>query len=1092
MTAAVIHRRESDAVPDPTPLSEAKRKLFQEYLRGGVGKSVAERALICPRPHGIPIPLSFAQQQIWLHGQMASDVPFYNETMTVYRHGPLDLATLERCLLEIIRRHDIWRTTFEVIRGEPVQIVHPTPRMIPLPLVDLRKLPEPEREAEAMRLATEDARRPFDLKNGPLLRALLVRIDDEQFRLYMTVHQIIFDAVTAYRVFLPELATLYQAFVADKPSPLPELPIQYADFAYWQRKRSSDHTGAKHIAYWRKQLAGELSPLEWPNDRPRPPMETHRGAIQRFALSEHLVRNLRCFSQQEGVSVYMTLLAGFVALLHRFTGQEDIVVGSLTAGRSEAELEPLLGYFVNPLTLRADLSGNPTFRELLSRVRGVVLDALAHQDAPFPHVVRELRHRPDPSRNPLFQVVLSQQPQLPSMPSGWDLATEEVCNGGSKLDLMIVLDDRTDRIIGPITYNPDLFDDSAITRMVGNWKTLLTGAVAEPGKHVADLPVLTDQERNQTVVEWNDTRVNCPKELCLPALLEAQVGRTPDATAVVYEQERLSYRELNARANQLAHYLRKLGVGPEVLVGICMERSVNMMVALLGILKAGGAYVPLDPAYPEERLAFMINDSGLQVLIIHEPFRSTLSERGAKLVRIDKDWPLISQQSRDNPAAEVDPENLAYVMYTSGSTGRPKGVQICHHSLVNLLTSMRGRPGLTEKDSLMAVTTISFDIAALELYLPLVVGARCVLASRESSGDGQRLSRMLDDCEITVMQATPSTWKLLLESGWPGKANLKILSGGEAMSRELAEQLIPRAASVWNMYGPTETTVWSSLHQVTSSEALIPIGRPIANTQMYVLDRNMQPVPVGVIGELYIGGDGLARGYRNRSELTAEKFIPSPFDCEPDARLYKTGDMARYRADGNIECLWRIDNQVKVRGFRIELGEIESALREHPAIRDVCVIVHEYRPGDPRLVAYVVAAKEEFSSPKDLRNFLKEKLPSYMVPILVPLERLPLTANGKLDRRALPAPDQVGFSDHQSPEGFREPIEELLAGIWTDVLKVERVTIYDNFFDLGGHSLLATQVVATLEKELGLRIKANELAFQTLGQLAASCKERLH
>ncbi len=1087
-----MHQRESDAEPDLAGLSEAKRRLLQKYLRGESEKERGERALICPRPPGEPVPLSFAQQQIWLHGQIAGDVPFYNESIAVDRQGLLDVGVLERCLLEIIRRHEIWRTTFEAAAGEPIQIVRPAPRVFPLPVTDLRKLPEAEREAEAVRLATEDAQRPFDLKTGPLMRALLVRMDDERYRLYMTAHQIISDAVSAYRVFLPELATLYEAFAAGKPSPLPDLSIQYADFAYWQRKRWSDHTGSEHMAYWRRQLAGELSPLQWPSNRPRPSIETHRGAIQRFTLPADLVRTLRRLSQQEGVSLYMTLLAGFAVLLHRYTGQEDIIVGGTTAGRKRAEVEPLLGCFMNPLALRIDLSGNPIFRELLSRVRGVVLDALAHEDVPFPHIVRELRHRPDPSRNPLFQVILSQQPQMPSIASGWDLVAGEISNGGSKLDLMVVLDDRRDRIFGPITYNPDLFDDSAITRMVGNWKTLLTGAAAEPGKHIAELPVLTDAEQNQIVVEWNDTRVNYPKYLCLPALFEAQVERTPDATAVVCEEERLSYRELNARANQLAHHLCKLGVGAEVLVGICMERSVEMMVALLGILKAGGAYVPLDPAYPEERLAFMIKDSGLQVLITHEPFRSTLTDQVEKLVRMDKDWPAISQEGRENPASEIEPENLAYVIYTSGSTGRPKGVQICHRSLVNLLTSMRARPGLTEEDSLLAVTTISFDIAALELYLPLMVGARCVLASRESSGDGQRLWSMLDDYEITVMQATPSTWKLLLESGWPGKADLKILCGGEAMPRELAEQLISRACSVWNMYGPTETTVWSSLHRVTSSAGLIPIGRPIGNTQMYLLDRNMQPVPVGVIGELYIGGDGLARGYRNRPELNAEKFIPNPFGCEPGARLYKTGDVARCRADGNIECLWRIDNQVKVRGFRIELGEIESVLREHPATRDVCVIVREDRPGDPRLVAYVVPAKEQLFSVKDLLSFVKEKLPSYMIPILVALERFPLTANGKLDRRALPAPDHVELSDDQSSGGLREPIEELLAGIWTDVLKVERVSIYDNFFDLGGHSLLATQVVARLQKELGLRIKASELAFQTLGQLAASCKERLY
>jgi len=1088
MKEAAIHRPESYDATERAPLSEVKRRLLQKYLHGGMGDTGGEPTLICPRPHDVAIPLSFAQQQIWLHGQMAGDIPFYNETMTVYRHGPLDLATLERCLLEIIRRHAIWRTTFEVIRGQPVQIIHPAPRMISLPLVDLRKLSEPERERKATRLATEDARRPFDLKNGPLLRALLVRMEDEQFRLYITVHQIIFDAVTAYRVFLPELATLYQAFVAGKPSPLPDLRIQYADFAYWQQKVRSARTGAEHLDYWRKQLAGEISALQWPNDRPRPAVETHCGAIERFALPEPLVRNLRCLSQQEGVSVYMTLLAGFVALLYRFTGQEDIIVGSLSAGRNQAELEPLLGYFVNPLTLRVDLSGSPTFRDLLSRVRGVVLDALAHQEVPFPHVVRELRQRPDPSRNPLFQVVLSQQPQLPCLPSGWDLATEEICNGGSKLDLMVVLDDRRDGIFGPITYNPDLFGHSDIRRMVGNWKTLLAAAAADPTKRVAELAIITDEERNQIMTEWNDTRMNYPANLCLQALVEAQVERTPDRIAVVCEEERLSYRELNAQANQLAHYLRKLGVGPEVLVGICMERSVKMMVALLGILKAGGAYVPLDPAYPEDRLAFMIKDSGLQVLVSDEPFNGTLGERVEKLVGIGKDWALISRLSRENPPADVDPDNLAYVIYTSGSTGRPKGVQICHRALVNLLTSMQMRPGLTEQDSLLAVTTISFDIAALELYLPLIAGARCVIASRESSADGRRLWRMLEDYEITSMQATPSTWKLLLECGWPGKSNLQVFCGGEAMSRELAEQLIARTGSVWNVYGPTEATVWSSLHHVTSSAGLISIGRPIGNTQMYVLDRNMQPVPVGVVGELYIGGDGLARGYRNRPDLTVEKFIPNPFDRETGTRLYKTGDAARYRADGNIDCLWRLDHQVKVRGFRIELGEIESVLREYPAVRDVSVIVREDRTGDPRLVAYVVP---KTSPLKGLRNFVKDRLPGYMVPVFVELERLPLTANGKLDRRALPAPDQVNLSDDQTSEGFREPIQELLASIWTKVLNVDRVSVCANFFDLGGHSLLATQVVATAEKELGLRIKANELAFQTLGQLAASCKERL-
>ena len=1091
MNETTINECENQVKSSGAELSEVKRRLLQKYLSSELGRHTVEQARISPCPSGELAPLSFSQQQVWLHEQMASDIPFYNEPITIRRQGSLDVTVIERCLLEIIRRHEIWRTTFDVVADQLVQTIHPVPKAFPVPVVDLRRFPEAEREAEAKRLATIDARRPFDLKTGPLVRALLVHMHDEQHRLYMTVHQIIFDATTVYRVLLPELTTLYEAFAAGKPSPLPELSIQYADFAYWQQKKLMPEAWSEHTAYWRKQLAGELPVLQWPNDHPRPPVETHRGATQRFMLPVGLVETLRSISHQQGTSFYMTLLAGLAALLHRYTGQDDIILGSFSAGRKLAELEPLLGYFVNPLPLRVNLSGNPTFRELQSRVRGVVLDALAHEDVPFVHVVKEIQHRPDPTRNPLFQVVISQQPKLPNIAAGWELVTEEVCNGGSKLDLVVVVDDRGDSVFGPIIYNPDLFDDATITRMIGHWQMLLTAAAAAPESHIADLPLLTDAERNQILVQWNNTRTDYPKNACLHELIETQAERTPDATALIYEQEQLSYGELNARADQLAHYLRKLGVGPEVLVGICMERSIEMIVGLLAIVKAGGAYVPLDPAYPAARLEFMIDDSGLRFLITTQTLGLKVIGFTGQLICVDRDWPVISQESRENPSMNVEPQNLAYVIYTSGSTGRPKGVQIPHRALVNFLASMQSRPGLTQHDSLLAVTTISFDIAALELYLPLTVGACCVLAGREASSDGHQLWKMLDDHKITAMQATPSTWKLLLESGWPGKGSLKILCGGEAMPRELAEQLIAKASSVWNMYGPTETTVWSTVHPLTSPEGPILIGHPIANTEIYVLDRNLQPVPAGIIGELYIGGDGLARGYLNRPELDAEKFILNPFSSESGARLYRTGDLARYRTDGNIECLGRIDNQVKIRGFRIELGEVESVLREHRAVSDACVIVREDLAGGPRLVAYVVLAQEPLSALDDIRNFLKEKLPGYMVPLLCSLVRFPLTPNGKLDRRALPAPDNTEFGSKETVEELSDPIEQMLAEVWTDVLQVQRVSIYDNFFDLGGHSLLATQVVARLEKELGLRMKPKELAFQTLGQFAASCRERL-
>ncbi len=1075
---------------DGSTLSEAKHRLLQQYLSGRGGKP-DEASLVSRVRSAKGTPLSFSQQQVWLHDQMTGDIPFYNETVTIYRQGSMDAAILEQCLQEIIRRHEIWRTTFAVWAGEPAQVVHSDPVGFRLVVEDLRRLPENERAVEAIRLATDDARKPFDLKTGPLVRALLVTIEDEQHRLYMTIHQVIFDAVTAYRILLPELTSLYDAFAAGKPAALPEPRLQYGDFAEWQREMRQTESWSEHLAYWSTQLAGNLPVLQWPNERQRPAIESHCGAIERFRLNSSLVQQLNTLSRQQGVSVYMTLAAGLATLLHRYTSQDDILVGSFTAGRRLAQLEMLLGYFVNPLALRINLSGNPTFHELQARVRNVVLDALAHEDAPLIEVVREIRYRPDPSRNPLFQVALSQQPKLPVLPPGWDLATEEICNGGSKLDLMIVVDNRDDSIFGPITYNPDLFSPGTIRQIVGHWQTLLESAIADPEQRIAELPLLSAGEREQILVEWNDTHTDYPRNACLHELIQAQVERTPDAIAAACEQERISYRDLNARANQLARHLRKLGVGPEVLVGVCMDRSLDMMVTLLGIMKAGGAYVPLDPAYPKARLEFMITDSGLRFIICDNTSCSSVPEFAEQLICLDQRWPTIFLESKQDLSSGVSPENLVYVIYTSGSTGRPKGVLISHGALVNLVKSIQRWPGIDQHDRLLAITTISFDIAALELYVPLTVGACCVIAGREAAVDGYQLLKMLEDFKITAMQATPSTWKLLLESGWTGKGGLKILCGGEAMPQELAVQLLARGSSLWNMYGPTETTVWSALHHTASVKEPVLIGHPIDNTEIYVLDRNLQPLPSGTTGELYIGGNGLARGYLNRPDLEAEKFIPNPFSTRPGARFYNTGDRARYRADGNIECLGRVDNQVKIRGFRIELGEIESVLRAHPGITDACAIVREDIPGDLRLVAYLRLLKDETSTLTEVRSFAKERLPGYMVPSLVVLESFPLTPNGKLDRLALPAPDAPQTSRISPEELPQDPIEQLLAAIWKDLLRVQHISAYDNFFDLGGHSLLATQVVSRLEKETSLRMKPKELAFQTLGQFAASCNERL-
>src|SRR3989454_1088856 len=855
-------------------LSEAKRSLLHKYLQGDFRRSPTEKGAIGPRPPGSANPLSFGQQQMWLHAQLAPGMPLYNEAITVHRKGPLDVSALERGFNEIIRRHEAWRTTFTTVDGRMVQVVNPPP-MITLPVADLRRLSEAEREAEALRLATEDARQPFDLGRGPLLRARLVRLGDDEHRLFLALHHIIFDGVAISRLFLPELAALYEAFSTGKPSPLPEMTIQYADYAHWQREWLQGERLSKLTAYWKKQLAGDLPVLELPTDRPRPAVQSFRGAMEPLALSKSLTDALKALSQREGVTLYMTLLAAFKTLLYRYAGQEDILVGSVTSGRNHPELEKLIGFFLSTVVLRTNLSGNPTFRELLGRVRDVTLEALSHDEVPFEHLVRELQPQRDPGRNPLFQAMFLIEVPLAPLDSAWALTQFDVDTGATKYDLYLELEDRPEGVSGRFIYNTDLFDASMIVRMRRHWQTLLEAIVADAGQHLGQLALLTDDERRQ-LSKWNDTRRAYP-HACVHELFEAQVERTPDAVAVVSEDQQLTFRELNARANRVAHQLRGLGVGPEVLVGICVERSLETVEGLLGILKAGGAYVPLDPEYPKERLAFMVRDSGLKVLLTQAHLRGQLSEFDTQLVCLDSGLHADSHERSTNGRSGAEPSTVAYAIYTSGSTGRPKGVEITHRSLVNFLASMQAEPGLTANDILLAVTTTSFDIAALELFLPLIVGARVVLASRDTAADGRQLRQTLATSGATVMQATPATWRLLINAGWEGSDHLTILCGGESLPRELANELVGRGRSVWNMYGPSETTVWSTVYQVGSADGPVPLGHPIANTEVFVLDEHLQPLPVGVAGELHIGGDGVARGYLNRPDLTADKFIPNPF-----------------------------------------------------------------------------------------------------------------------------------------------------------------------------------------------------------------------
>jgi amino acid adenylation domain-containing protein len=938
------------------------RRLFEAPTVAGLAETVevACRADGPPPPRVRrvpregPLPLSFSQQRLWFLDRFEPGSPFYNIPSAVRLTGELDVAALERSLREIVRRHETLRTTFREAGGEPAQVIDPD-LSLELPVVDLGGLPAAEREAEALRLAREEAQRPFDMARGPLLRATLLKLAPQEHVVLLVMHHVVSDG-WSMGVFYRELAALYQGFAGGGPAPLPELPVQYADYAAWQRDWLRGEVLERQLAYWKERLAGAPAALEMPTDRPRPPVQTVRGATEPFLISGPLLARLKALCQREGCTLYMALLAAFQTLLHRYSGQEDVCVGSPVAGRTRPELEGLIGFFVNTLVLRGDLSGDPTFRELLGRAREVCLGAYAHQDLPFELLVEALQPQRDLSRTPLFQVMfILQNTPLPSLDlPGLSLSPLEADSGTAKFDLLLALAETEQGLAGNLEYNTDLFEAATARRLLGHFRNLLEAAVADPARRLSELPLLTEAERRQVLGEWSWTEAVRPEAQTVHRLFELQAEQTPEAVALVFEGEQLTYRELNARANRLAHSLRDLGVGPEVLVGICLERSADMVVALLAVLKAGGAYVPLDPAYPQERLAFMLTDAGVPLVLTQESLAAGFSGHGAWPVCVDTDAGAIARQSDDNLPPLAGAEHLAYVIYTSGSTGRPKGVQITHGSLVNFLTSMRRRPGLGARDTLLAVTTLSFDIAALEIFLPLSVGARVEVVGREVAQDGARLAKSLAVSGATVMQATPATWRLLLEAGWLCGPGLKILCGGEPLTPELAQQLLARGASVWNLYGPTETTVWSTVHQVDGRDGPVPIGRPIANTRVHVVDARGQPVPPGVAGELLIGGAGLARDYRGRPELTAEKFIPDPFSGRPGARLYRTGDLARWLPGGELECLGRVDHQVKIRGFRIEPGEIETALGRHPAVRQAAVIAREDTPGDRRLVAYVV------------------------------------------------------------------------------------------------------------------------------------------
>ncbi|MCM0593872.1 MAG: amino acid adenylation domain-containing protein [Gloeotrichia echinulata DEX184] len=1049
-----------------------------------------ERGLILPPIQAIEgdreqLPLSWAQERLWFLNQLEGDSATYNMPAAVKIAGDLDINALQQALSEIVQRHEILRTSIQTVNGTPIQVIHPQVTTS-INVVDLQQLLAPERETLLEQQIQLEASIPFNLENAPLIRCSLLQISAREYVLLLTMHHIVSDG-WSIEVLISELSSLYPAFCVGEPSPLPELPLQYADFAVWQRQWLSGVVLETQLNYWRSQLQGSPELLQLPTDRPRPVVQTYHGRTQSFELNQDLTQKLQSLSGESGTTLFMTMLAAFTTLLYRYSGQSDILVGSPIANRNRNEIESLIGFFVNTLVLRTNFENNPSFKDLLAQVRETTLQAYEHQDVPFEQVVEALQPQRSLSHSPLFQVmfVLQNVPMTEFELPGVTLTQLDGDSTIAKFDLTLSMSETDRGLVGEWEYNTDLFDGSTIERMTAHFQNLLSAVVANPQQTVGELPLLSAAERHQLLVEWNQTAFEYPTDKCIHQLFESQVERTPDAVAVVFENQQLTYRELNQRANQLAHYLQTLGVRPEVLVGICVERSLEMIIGLLGILKAGGAYVPLDPNYPQERLSYMLEDAQVSVILTQQHLLEKLQQHQTQLVYLDTDWRLISQLNQDHPLTAIQTTNLAYVIYTSGSTGQPKGVMVAHQGLLNLVFWHQQTFKITSLDKATQLAGTGFDAAVWELWPYLTAGASIYLVKPELLTSPINLRDWLISQKITMsFVPTPVAQELLsLEWATESIALRYILTGGDKL-HQYPSVSIP--FQVVNNYGPTENTVVTTSGLVVAQEQnqISPtIGQPIANTQVYILDQRLQPVPVGVPGELHIGGAGLTRGYLNRPELTQEKFIPNPFKETQGSRLYKTGDLARYLPDGNIEYLGRIDNQVKIRGFRIELGEIEAVLNAHPQIQQAVVIVTEDIPGDKRLVAYLVKSDESLTN-KQIRDFLKQQLPEYMLPsVFVTLDTIPLTPNGKIDKKALPIPDREITREHEyiAPS---TAIEQILTNIWQELLLKEKISIHDNFFEIGGDSILSIQVVSRA-KNLGIQVTPKQIfQHQTITELA--------
>jgi amino acid adenylation domain-containing protein len=1046
---------------------------------------------------GAPLPLSFAQQRLWFLEQLEPGLPRYNIPAALQLRGPLERESLRLALQEIVGRHEALRTTFSPGEPEPTQTIHPPPTAWPLPQVDLTELPAAARQQALLRLAEQEARLPFSLESGPLMRTTLVCLSAEEHVLLLTLHHIIADG-WSLGVLFRELGALYTAQRENRPADLPELAAQVVDISAWQRRLLVGERLRQSLAYWRQQLAG-CPPLELPTDHPRPAGLSYRGSILTFSLDARLGTELKALAQSQQATLFMTLLGSFALLLSRYSQQTDLAIGSPIANRTCTEMEPLIGCFVNTLILRPSLEGDPSFRELLGRLRELCLDAYSHQELPFERLVDELHLGRDRSRNPLFQVMfmLQNAPLGELRLPGLQCSYLFVHHRTAKFDLTLALEERADGgLTGTFEYSTDLFATSTIERMAGHYARLVHDVVEHPDRPISQLELLTSPERLLLLGQWRTSRTEPVPQSGLAQHFEAQVERTPDAVAVVYGEQSLTYSQLNAWANRLAHHLRTQSVGPDMLVGLAVERSVELVVGLLAILKAGGAYLPLDPDYPQDRLSFMLAEGRPAALLTERKLADRFPTTTIATTFVE-DRALLAAYPATNPAAASSAEHLAYTIFTSGSTGRPKGVCITQGSVVNLVRSLAEQAFGDRPRRIAWVAPVVFDASVQQIFGALLGGHGLYVVSQSIRRDGRELLAFLRTQGIELCDCTPSLLSLLIEAGLPSARDLDLrvlLCGGEELPVSLitalyAPQNHPEL-TVINVYGPTECCVDATAYKVAADQLslqgpTVPIGRPLANTEIYILDPQLQPVPIGVPGQLYIGGIGLARGYLTRPELTAEKFIANPLSPEPGARLYRTGDRGRFLADGNIEFLGRIDQQIKLRGFRIELGEIESVLCSHPLVRSCAVVAREDQPGDKRLVAYLVPQPGPPPAEATLREHLAAKLPDYMLPAaFVSVESLPQTPNGKLDRQALPAPSARGPEPLAPP---RTPLEQTLAEIFSQLLHRDPIGIHDNFFSLGGHSLLAVRLFAQLAQRTGRTLPLATLFHQpTIAGLAAA------